>query len=25
VPEVVVLPFTGGNEAYFRWIDEALG
>ncbi|MBN2353584.1 MAG: divalent-cation tolerance protein CutA [Spirochaetales bacterium] len=25
VPEVVVLPLTGGNPAYFRWIDEVLG
>jgi periplasmic divalent cation tolerance protein len=25
VPEAIVFPLTGGNEAYFRWIDESLG
>ena len=24
VPELIELPLTGGNEAYFRWIDSVL-
>jgi periplasmic divalent cation tolerance protein len=24
VPELIELPLTGGNEAYFRWMDRVL-